>query len=264
MGTGNSFTGSWDPTGVGTGDPTWDFRVRRLYAQALPMKGLELAVGSFDVVRGETTEITNFDNDAFMQGYRVSLKRPHELYLDEVSVTTGYLGDLDTTNVFKRFKWMNDHNYTQVLGAKRLSKSAALSVDWSELNGRQHAARRRRLDTKQFGNVIDAVRFELYQRVDSPTGDGAALAVERAVSESVSVNGGLASNDKDNGALNGDRYASGKRYFAGTTVTFLPELTLSAFYTHAFNNDFPVSNNQRFDLILSYNVLKALQHHGAW
>ena len=92
------------------------------------MKGIELAVGSFDVVHGETTEITNFDNDAFMQGYRVSLKRPHELYLDEVSVTTGYLGDLTTTNVFKRFKWMNDHNYTQVLGAKKLSKSVALRL----------------------------------------------------------------------------------------------------------------------------------------
>src|SRR6185436_13745023 len=77
MGTGNSFTGTWDPTGVGTGDPTWDFRVRRLYAQAIPVKGLELAAGSFDVVRGETTEVTNYDNDAFMQGYRVSLKRPH-------------------------------------------------------------------------------------------------------------------------------------------------------------------------------------------
>ncbi len=215
MGTGNSFTGAWDPTGVGTGDPTWDFRVRRLYAQAIPVKGLELAAGSFDVVRGETTEITNFDNDAFMQGYRVSLKRPHELYLDEVSVTTGYLGDLTTTNVFKRFKWMNDHNYTQVFGAKKLSKSVALSADWSELNGDSTLREGVRLGTKQFGNVIDAVRFELYQRVDSPTGNGAAFTVERALNKSVSVNGGLASNDKDNGALNGDRYARGKRYFAG-------------------------------------------------
>ena len=264
MATGNSFTGGWDPTGVGTGDPTWDFRVRRLYAQAIPVKGLELAAGSFDVVRGETTEVTNFDNDAFMQGYRVSLKRPHDLYLDEVSVTTGYLGDLATTNVFKRFKWMNDHNYTQVFGAKKLSKTVALSGDWSELNGDSTLREGVKVGTKQFGHVIDAARVELYQRVDSPTGNGAAFTVERAMNTSVSISGGLASNDKNNGALNGDRYARGKRYFAGTTVTFLPELTLSAFYTHAFDNDFAVANNQRFELILSYNVLKALQHHGAW
>jgi len=264
MGTGNSFVTGWDPTGVGTGDPTWDFRVRRLYAQGIPVKGLELAAGSFDVVRGETTEVTNYDNDAFMEGYRVSLKRPHDLYLDEVSVTTGYLGDVTTINVFRRFKRMHDHNYTQVFGAKKLSKTVALSADWSELNGESTLREGLKLGTKQFGHVIDAVRFELYQRVDSPTGNGAAFTVERVVNTSMSVSGGLASNDKDTFPLNGDRYARGKRYFAGTTVTFLPELTLSAFYTHAFNNDFDIANNQRFDLILSYNVLKALQRHGAW
>jgi hypothetical protein len=265
MATGNSFTGGWDPTGVGTGDPTWDFRVRRLYAQAIPVKGLELAAGSFDVVRGETSEVTNYDNDAFMQGYRVSLKRPHDLYLDEVSVTAGYLGDLTATNVFKRFKWMNDHNYTQVFGAKKLSKTVALSADWSELNGDSTLREGVKLGTKQFGNVIDSIRFELYQRVDAAkTGNGAAFTIERALNKTVLVNGGLATIDKDSNGLNGDRYARGKRYFGGTTVTFLPELTLSAFYTHGFNNDFAVANNQRLDLILTYNVLKALQHHGAW
>jgi hypothetical protein len=200
-----------------------------------------------------------------MQGYRVSLKRPHDLYLDEVSVTTGYLGDLTTINVFKRFKWMNDHNYTQVFGAKKLSKTVALSADWSELNGDDTLREGVKLGTKQFGHVIDAVRFELYQRVDAAkTGNGAAFTVERAVNKTVSVNGGLANIDKNGNALNGDRYARGKRCFAGTTVTFLPELTLSAFYTHAFDNDFTVANNQRLDLILSYNVLKALQRHGLW
>jgi hypothetical protein len=265
MATGNSFTGGWDPTGVGTGNPTWDFRVRRLYAQAVPVKGIELAAGSFDIIRGETSEITNYDNDAFMQGYRVSLKRPHGLYLDEVSVTAGYLGDLTTINVFKRFKWMNDHNYTQVFGAKKLSKTVALSADWSELNGDSTLREGVKIGTKQYGNVIDAVRFELYQRVDAATtGNGAAFTVERAVNKSLTLNGGIAGNDQNNGGLNGDRYARGKRYFAGSTVTFLPELTLSAFYTHGFNNDFTVANNQRFDLILTYNVLKALQRHGAW
>lgn len=265
MGTGSSFTGGWDPTGVGTGNPTWDFRVRRLYAQAIPVKGLELAAGSFDVVRGETSEVTNYDNDAFMQGYRVSLKRPHDLYLDEVSVTTGYLGDLTTINVFKRFKWMNDHNYTQVFGARKLSKTVALSADWSELNGDDTLREGVKLGTRRFGHVIDAVRFELYQRVDAAkTGSGAAFTVDRAMNKAVSVNGGLATIDKNANALNGDRYARGKRYFLGSTVTFLPELALSAFYTHGFDNDFAVANNQRFDLILTYNVLKALQNHGAW
>jgi len=264
LGTGNSFTGTWDPTGVGTGAPTWDFRVRRLYAQAVPLRGLELSGGSFDVLRGETTEIVNFDNDAFMQGYRVSVKRPHDLYLDEVSVTTGYLGDLTTPNVFERFKWMNDHNYTQAFASKKLSKDLALSADWTSLQGISTLRQGVKVGTKMLGNVIDSVRFELYQRVEGQTGNGAAFTAERALSKKVTVNGGLATIDENNGALTGDRYGRGKRYFASTVYTVVPELTVGFFYTHAFDNDFAIANNQRLDLVVHYNVLKALQNHGAW
>jgi hypothetical protein len=264
MGTGNSFTSTWDPTGVGTGSPTWDFRVRRLYAQAIPVKGLELAAGSFDVLRGETTEIVNFDNDAYMQGYRVSVKRPGDLYLDEVSVTTGYLGDLTTPNVFKRFKWMNDHNYTQAFAAKKISKNLALSADWTSLQGISTLRQGVKLGTKPLGNWIDSVRFELYQRVEGQTGNGAAFTAERALSKKVTVNGGLATIDPNNTVLTGDRYGRGKRYFASTVYTVVPELTVGFFYTHAFANDFAVANNQRLDLVVHYNVLKALQRHGAW
>ncbi len=264
LGTGNSFTGTWDPTGVGTGTPTWDFRVRRLYAQAVPVKGFELAAGSFDVIRGETTEVTNYDNDAFMQGYRVSVKRPHDLYLDEVSVTTGYLGDLTTPNVFKRFKWMNDHNYTQAFASKKLSNDLAFSADWTSLQGISTLRQGVKVGTKMLGNVIDAVRFELYQRVEGQTGKGAAFTAVRALSKKVTVNGGLATIDENNGALTGDRYGRGKRYFASTVYTVVPELTVGFFYTHAFDNDFAIANNQRLDIVVHYNVLKALQNHGAW
>lgn len=264
LGTGNSFTGTWDPTGVGTGAPTWDFHVRRLYAQAIPVTGLELSAGSFDVLRGETTEIVNFDNDAFMQGYRVSVKRPRDLYLDEVSVTTGYLGDLTTANVFKRFKWMNDHNYTQAFAAKKLSKNLAISADWTSLQGISTLREGAKVGTKALVTVIDSVRFELYQRVEGQTGNGAAFTAERALSKKVTVNGGLATIDPNNGALNGDRYGRGKRYFASTVYAVVPELTVGFFYTHAFANDFAVANDQRLDLVVHYNVLKALQNHGAW
>jgi hypothetical protein len=264
LGTGNSFTTTWDPTGVGTGAPTWDFRVRRLYAQAIPVTGLELSAGSFDVLRGETTEIVNFDNDAFMQGYRVSVKRPRVLYLDEVSVTTGYLGDLTTPNVFKRFKWMNDHNYTQAFASKKLSKILALSADWTSLQGISTLRQGVTVRTKTLGNVIDALRFELYQRVEGQTGSGVAFTAERALSKKVTLSGGLATIDENNELLTGDRYGRGKRYFASTVYTVVPELTVGFFYTHAFDNDFAVANNQRLDLVVHYNVLKALQNHGAW
>jgi hypothetical protein len=264
VGTGNSFTGSWDPTGVGTGDPTWDLHVRRLYAQAIPVRGLELSAGSFDVLRGETTEIVSYDNDAFMQGYRVSLKRPRQLFVDEISVTAGYLGDENTPNVFRRFKWMDDHNYTQALVAKRIVPDLSMSFDWTTRLGVSTAREGIKVGTKRLGGAVDDVRLELYQRVDTPKGQGWAFTAQRALSRRVMVNGGFADIDKDLPAFNGDRYLRGTRVFTGGTITIVPELVASVFYTHAFANDFTVANNQRLDLVLSYNVLRALQQHHAW
>lgn len=266
LGTGNSFTGSWDATGVGTGDPEWDFRVRRLYAQAVPAKGLELAAGSFDVLRGETTEILSYDNDAFMQGYRASVRRPADFYLDEISLTAGYLGDLTTPNVFERFKWMNDHNYTQALVAKKLAPSVSASFDWTSVANVSTLREAAKLATKSWGHVIDGVRVEAYQRVDGPTppGHGFAFTGDREISKRVTVNGGFASVDKHFLPLNGDKYGRGKRWFAGGGIAILPELTARVFYTHATGNDFLVANHQRLDVSLSYDALKALQRHGAW
>ena len=264
LGTGNSFVGSWDSTGVGTGDPTWDFRVRRLYAQAVPLKGVELAAGSFDVLRGNATEIVSYDNDAVMEGYRASVRRPESLFFNEVSVTAGYLGDLTTANVFKRFKRMDDHNYTQVLLGRKVGSILDVTFDWTSVGDVSTLREGVRVTTKPWGDVADAVRVELYQRVGEPEGAGVAFTVERALSHRVTVNGGLADIDANNPPLNGDRYLRGTRVFGGASVTILPELTLSAFYTHAYGNDFAVANNQRFDTILSYNVLKALQRRGLW
>jgi hypothetical protein len=264
MGTGNGFTASWDTTGVGTGDPVWDFRVRRLYAQANPVNGLELAAGSFDVLRGETTEISSYDNDAFMQGYRVSVKKPSRFFFDEIAVTAGYLGDFNTTNVFKRFKWMNDHNYTQGLLAKKIVPALSASFDWTAVTGVSTAREGVKLSTKSAGDVIDSVRVELYQRVDAPTGQGWAFTAERALSRRVTADGGFADIDKHMPALNGDRYALGKRVFLGGTITILPGLIGSVFYTHAVANDFAVANHERLDVLLSYDVVKGLQQHHLW
>lgn len=264
LGTGNSFGGSWDATGVGTGDPTWDFRVRRLFVQAIPVEGVEAAAGSFDVLRGEATEIVSYDNDAFMEGYRVSIRRPAALFFSEVSVTAGYLGDLNTPNVFRRFDRLGDHNYTQLLLGKKVASRLNVTFDWTSVSGVSTLREAMRLTTSQWGHVADAVRVELYQRVDEPDGAGVAFAVERALGRRVSVQGGLADVDKNNLPLNGDRYLRGTRVFGTTSVALLPELTLTAFYTHAYGNDFAVANDQRFDAILSFNVLKALQRRGAW
>jgi hypothetical protein len=265
LGTGNSFTGSWDATGVGTGAPTWDFRVRRLWARAVPVDGLELSAGSFDVLRGETSEIMAYDNDAYMQGYRVSVKRPSQAFFDEISVTAGYLGDLTQPNVFERFKWMDNHNYTQALVAKRVGKLFAASFDWTSVDHVDTVREGVRIGTKNLvPSVIDDVRVQAYQRTDSPTGTGLSVEGERMFSKRAMVYVGYAHADRNNPLLNGDRYGRGHRVYGGGSINLLPELMATVFYTHAIANDFAIANHQRLDVALSYNVLKALQQHHAW
>ena len=262
-GTGSSFTGSWDNLGPRMGDKTWTISLRQLYLQAQPVKGIEGTWGGMAIARGEHTEISSFDNDNFIMAGRVSVKRPKNVYFDEVSVTAGYLGDLPTPNVIKRFDRWDEHNYTQVLAAKKLGKNVSISADWTDLNQVATWRQAVRVATKEW-MPIDAIRFENYQRTEGTTGYGFSVSAERAVHKRVLLAGGFANIDENNGTLSGDRYFRGKRFFVEPKITILPELNLSVFYTQAFDNDFAVVNQHRFDLVLSYNVLKALQKAGAW
>ena len=263
MATGSTLTSSWDSTGVGTGDPTWHFRVRRLYAQAIPLTGVELAVGSFDILRGESTEITSFDNDAFIVGYRFSVKRPAELHLDEVTLTLAYLGDLLEPNVFDRFNRMDDHNYSQVLVAKKFSTAVSVTADWTSLDHITTLRQAVHVSTPAL-RVVDGLLFENYQRIDGDTGYGFAIAVDRALTKRVTAGGGFGRTDRNFLPLNGDRYGRGRRLFTETRIALRPDLTFALFYTHAVANDFPLANARRLDLVLSYNVLRGLQRAHLW
>ncbi len=100
---GSAFTVGWNNTGWGTGDRSWKFSVKHLFVAVVPVKGVEAALGSFAPVRGESTEITTFDNDAYLMGERVTVKRPKDLYFDEIGFTSAYLGDvLDTQRLRER------------------------------------------------------------------------------------------------------------------------------------------------------------------
>ena len=263
-GTGSSFVGSWDNLGPGIGEPAWTFNLRQLYLQAQPLKGLEASWGGQALNRGEHTEITTWDNDNYVMAGRLSVKRPDDLYFDEVSVSAGYLGDTNTPNVIKRFDRWDEHNYTQVLVGKKFGNVVSLSADWTELEGISTLRQAARVATKTWTPLVDTVRFENYQRVEGEEGYGFVLSAEKAVHPKVVISGGYADIDEHNGQLTGDRYFLGKRIFIEPRIQLLPELTLSFFYTQAFENDFAIPNEQRFDTVLQYNVLKALQKLGAW
>jgi hypothetical protein len=262
-GTGNSFTGSWDNLGPGTGAKNWDFSIRQLYLQAQPVRGIEGQWGGMSIARGEQTEVTSFDNDNFIVAGRVSVRRPEDLYLDELSVTAGYVGDTSTPNVFRRFDRWDEHNYTQVLAVRKFGRNVSLSADWTDLDEISTLRQAVRVATRQW-LPIDAIRFENYQRVEGKRGYGFSVSTEKAVHPRVVLTGGYADIDENNGSLNGDRYGRGKRVFVEPRIAILPELIASVFYGQAFGNDFPVNNKHRFEIVVSYSVLWALPRGGAW
>ena len=45
-----------------------------------------------DPARGQSTEITTYDNDAYVTAGRVSVRRPREVFFDDISVSVGYVG----------------------------------------------------------------------------------------------------------------------------------------------------------------------------
>jgi hypothetical protein len=262
FGTGSSITGSWDSLGPGAGVPTLDLNMRQLYLAAAPVKGVNAEVGGLALVRGESTEITTYDNDAYLVGERLSVKRPQVVHLDELAVTVGYLGDLKTPNVLRRLDRLGDHNFTQVL-AGRTFGVAAVSGDWTSDRGVSTLHQGLHVATRAWSPVVEGIRFEQYERLEGEPAYGFAIAGDRRLTRRARITAGYADIDPNVGALTGDRYARGHRVFTEGKVTLLPELSASFFYTHAFNNDFTVANNDRLDVI-SYNVLKALQQHGLW
>jgi hypothetical protein len=268
-GTGSAFSSSWDTTGVGTGEPDWNPAVRQLFFSAAPVKGIEVQAGGLGFVRGESTEITGYDNDGFLVGERLSIKRPQALWLDEVSLTFGHIGDVNEPNVFGRFDNWSDHNFRQVIVAKKFGARVAGSLEWTSATGADTLRQAVRVGIKET-HVVDAVRVEVYERVTTPetpvsaTGSGFAATVERAITKAMTMNGGYARIDRFNPTLNADRIVRGQRGFVELRYALTPDVTVSTFYTRAFHNDFPVPNRTRFDLIVSYNVLKALQRNGVW
>lgn len=62
--TGGAFDSGWNPTGIGTGEGTAKMYLKQLFLAAEPWQGVELRYGSMAPERGQSTEITTYDNDA--------------------------------------------------------------------------------------------------------------------------------------------------------------------------------------------------------
>lgn len=261
--TGSQYIASWNNLGPGTGN--FDGKshyMRQLFLDAAPIAGIDLQVGSLYVNRGENTEYTTYDDDGWVIGGRVSLRRPKTLYFDEISVTHGTVASTTTPNLWKRWDDLDHTNYTQVLVDKHLTSMVAASVDYT-----RHASR----DTVR-GAVsmrfkasapISAIRYEQYVRTTDPdSAAGFALTAERPITRWVRAQGGYATIDEHYGGLNADRIQRGRRFYAVANVPIHGPLSASFFVTRALDAPYSLSNKTRFDAVLAYDVAAALRQTG--
>jgi hypothetical protein len=246
---------SWNNTGMGTGDPARDLHVKQLYFAAAPVSGLELQYGGVYVVRGESTEITTYDNDFYLTGQRVTVKRPKQLSFDEISATQAYLGDPKTPSVFDRFQRLDEPNYYQFLVGKKVGKRVGVSADYTAVDGVPTWRSGFALKAPEM-TVLDGVRLETYARSEvGPTPFGWALTLDKKVGRA-SMSGGFTSIDEHYGGLNGDYYHRGDRWFGKATANLFPLLTVTGQYTWALDADYAIANQERFDVVFTYDVLK--------
>ena len=258
---GNTFLGTWNNTGVGTGAPLTNLYLKQLFFTARPTNNLEMQYGGIGVARGESTEITTYDSDAYLVGERVMVKLPKKLFFDNVTVTYAFLGDLAKPNFLKRWRRLGESNYHQFLVGKTFGKRAALSVDYTSQSGIDTMHEAVRFSVKE-SHVLDLARFEVYERTGAHRDWGFALTGEKAISRRWTLGGGYSQIDRDYGGLNGDRYNRGKMVFLSSNFVLTPEFSFQTYVGRGLPNDYVTPNRTRVDLIMSYNVLKTLKRTG--
>ena len=256
--TGNAFTFSWNNTGAGLGDFEADVYLKDLFLSASPWKRVEIQFGGIGINRGESTEITSYSTNGYLMGERISIKYPEKLFFDEISATGAYLGDPNDPGVFQRVHRLASMNYHQFLVAKKIREAISVSADYTFQDGVETLREALKLNIKR-NRVLDSLVFENYERLDFQPTWGCALSAQKNPSPRLSLVGGYADIDQYYVNWNADRMGKGRRLYIAATYNFWREFSAGVYATRAFANDFKLANEARFDLILTYDILKALK-----
>jgi hypothetical protein len=259
FGTGDSFTHSWNATGVGSGDPLKKVYLKELYLTASPWKGVEFQYGGIGFNRGESTEVTSYSNNGYITGERISVRRPDRLFFDEISVSGGYVGDFEEPEVFDRYRHLSRMNYHQFLVLKKVAKNVSVSGDYTMNEGVETLRQAVKINLNR--RFADSVTFDNYERLEMHPDWGCSVWIQKNPAPRISLNGGFVNIDRNYLNLNSDRLGRGKRFFLIATYNFWREFSAGLFAGKAFSNNFSVSNAARFDFLISYDFVKALKRH---
>ncbi len=259
--TGGAFTSGWNNTGWGTGDGSANLYVKQLFVAATPVAGVSFTAGGLSFDRGQSTEITSYDNDGYLVGERISVSRPRDLYLDEVSFTNAFLGDLAKPGVTSRFRRLDEPNYRQLLAAKQVRRWLTLSADYTRLEevGTMRAA----VSVKTpRARVVDLVQYEQYRRGGTDSAFGFGAFAEKSLAGRAVVRAGYADIDRRYGGLNADKFNAGRRWYAQSDFILTRDLTAWVFLTRAVGNTFGLLNATRMDVVLTFNAMGPIRRAG--
>jgi hypothetical protein len=263
---GNQFVSSWNNTGAGLGAFAGDFNVKQLFFSAAPQRGLEVQIGGLYILRGENTEITSYDNDAYIVGERVVVSRGQGRFA-QLAATVGHIGDYRIPNVFERLDSLFDVNYGQLLVGARAGSHVNLSADYTYEDGRDLLREGVAIRLPDRALPLTAIRLEAYQRVSDIAGRGFNVSGDVRITRAFTVTAGVAHVDENYiipGYMspNADRYERGTRFYSFGTYALTRELSVGYFHGEAFNIDFDIPNEHRWEILVTFNPTALLKSKG--
>lgn len=264
---GRRFTAGWNETGVGVKRGNLNLYLKHLYLSVQPIKGVELQYGGFDFLRGAATEITTYNNDGFLTGQRVIVRRPREFFFDEIAYTAGFFGDLTMPNLNRRYHRLMQVNYHQFIISKKIGKRAQASADYTFVGGADISRQAVKVYTPEL-QAVDSLRLEIYERldgnVDCSADAGFAVLADKTLKKKWTFTGGYTQIDPRYGNVNADRVFQGKHLYGLVSYQLTPEIAVGIFTSRILDEPrqpvLPV--RVRSEVFIRYNMLQALQHAG--
>jgi hypothetical protein len=106
-------------------------------------------------------------------GERVSVKRPLELFFDDLSLFYGYAGDFNTPNLIRRADHLTQSNFHRFILRKDIGERVWISADYAFQSGVPTWREAVRVRTPEL-RAIDTIHAEVYQIPGTRTGRGLA------------------------------------------------------------------------------------------
>ncbi len=252
IGPGSAFTAGWDNVGAAEASAFHPY-MKQLYLTSR-YRGVEVQFGGLGFDRGGMSDLVNYHGQGFMTGERLSVSRPKDLFFDRLTATFGYVGDYNEPGINKRFNRLSQVNYRQFMAEKTLS-GAHVTVDFTNQSGVKVF---REGVSFKVGKALDLVRLEAYERANATAAAGFNVSAEKRINRILALQAGFLSVDRNYGDLNSDAFFHGRRVYVGPSVNVAPNTSVFALFNHGVGNSYEITNNQHFEVGVSYDVRAAI------